>query len=229
MLDSPIASASRENASATSFAPDALHYAAASDGAAHLPVNSALLEPLPEIPSPGVEALQGSVLDPLPEIPPPDMLMGFLCGKFSPDFGPVSLWVDAITQAVHYHHIPVAIQQNIHNVFCEIIGQCKRDEFVVYDPEFVTEIAHDYGPEAAIGAIAHEVGHAYYGVNVPLGVPDWTDEMHADFFAGQILRCFNLDPAPFFKWLGSLTPDFRHPDGSTRDYWAQLGYSTGVK
>jgi uncharacterized protein (DUF697 family) len=142
------------------------------------------------------------------------------------DTGPLSQWVDAITQSFHTHHIPVFAQENLNNAACHIASLCTGNEVISYDPAFINHAVQTYGPEAGIGIMAHEVGHDYYGVQIPNYIANWDDERRADYFAGQVLAKFNLNPNPLLEWLRheAVMPDERHPGASVRINDVLLGY-----
>lgn len=103
------------------------------------------------------------------------------------------------------------------------------DEVVIYDPIFMEGLRQRYGPSAPFGVLAHEVGHIVRGVLVPGWMPDWSDEMRADHFAGFVLARHGLDLQPLQRCIMELMarPGYRHPDGRTRTAVVRGGYIEG--
>ena len=140
------------------------------------------------------------------------------------DTGSGTYWVNVFTRAFGMPHIPVYVTPGTNNSFCFPFTLYHGDELLCYDPTFLSHIATQYGQDAGIGLLAHEVGHGWFGDQVPNWMFDWADERRADYFAGKVLARLNVDPKPFLNLLEDLGYDQQHAYGSIRVADVLLGF-----
>jgi hypothetical protein len=84
---------------------------------------------------------------------------------------------------------------------------------IFYDPVALEHIRVALGPDAVVGVIAHELGHAR---TVTRTVDGWPRELTADREAGCLLAHAGRSPQPLAALFGGEVASTTHPDGAER-------------
>ena len=154
----------------------------------------------------------------------PDIADGIRSGLYPPDTGAGAELVARLTQAFGMPDIDVYLAEGTGNAFCIPGSLLHGDEVIAYDPQLLRQIGGQFGPEAALGVLAHEVGHGWFGDQVPNWMFDWSDERRADYFAGRALARLGLDCEPLQDFLRGTVAGWQHPHGELRVFDVAQGY-----
>lgn len=101
---------------------------------------------------------------------------------------------------------------------------------LLYNNNFMWHISNAYGPEAVVGIIAHEVGHAltnHFAQSNNWHLDDWQKELCADYVSGIYTRMAKLDPNPMIHSYQDecWEEDPTHPGGLIREKVFEQGYN----
>jgi hypothetical protein len=147
-------------------------------------------------------------------------------------YDPSNYAIDVVTQictTLNIDYIPIYRADNFNNACASIYN---NTPIIVYDRDFLGEI-HRNSQWAAIGIIAHEVGHHlnkdldWYRQNYE---GSWTKELQADYVSGFVLAQLgaSLDDATV-TWRRLIISDgsSSHPDSGSRIIAVQYGWNAG--
>lgn len=143
-------------------------------------------------------------------------------------------WLDGIS----YREITPEVIQDISSKMMELFGRYEIDIYqrigynnasmtlgeeanLSYDPNLLWSLSKQYGADAVIGVLAHEIGHHIVETTAGFGeiISDWHHEFCADYISGVIGDLYGVDQSVIDRMYsdGVFSPaSLSHPNGGLR-------------